>query len=65
VLVYSEHEEDHTEHCLKVLCRLRDAGLYLDIKKCEFRVKQVKYLGIILSSEGLEMDPDKINAVLS
>lgn len=64
VIVYSEREEDHEEHCLKVLTKLRKAGLYLDINKCEFSVRKVKYLGLILTTEGLQMDPDKVKAVL-
>lgn len=63
VLVYSFSEEDHVQHCIKTLTRLRDAGLYLDIRKCEFHVTRVKYLGMILTCEGLQMDPDKIKAI--
>lgn len=64
VLVFSERAEDHEAHCLKVLEKLHEAGLYLDIKKCEFNVTRTKYLGIILTTEGLEMDPDKVKAIL-
>jgi hypothetical protein len=64
VLVYSEHEEEHEGQCHRVLTRLRDAGLYLDVTKCEFNVKRVKYLGMILTTEGLQMDPDKVKAIL-
>ena len=53
VLVYSEKKEDHKRHCHMVLSRLQDAGLYLDIRKCDFGVKKVKYLGMILTTEGL------------
>jgi transposase InsO family protein len=63
VLVYSETEEEHVQHCRKALTKLRDAGLYLDIRKCEFHVQRVKYLGMILTCEGLQMDPDKIKAI--
>jgi hypothetical protein len=63
VLVYSETEEEHIVHCNKVLSKLCDAGLHLDIKKCEFHVTRVKYLGMILTAEGLQMDPDKVKAI--
>lgn len=63
VLVYSEDESLHEDHCRKVLTRLRKAGLFLDIGKCQFSVKKVTYLGMILSTEGLEMDPAKIRAI--
>lgn len=42
-----------------VLQRLRDAGLQASIKKCEFHVKRTKYLGFIVTTEGIEVDPEK------
>lgn len=63
VLVYSESEEEHVQHNLQVLTKLRAAGLYLDIRKSEFHVKRVKYLGMILSTEGLQIDLDKVKAI--
>ena len=64
ILVYSENEADHMDHCPKVCERLLEAGLHLDIDKCEFSVKRVSYLGMILSTEGLEMEPSKIKTIL-
>jgi hypothetical protein len=63
VLVYSEDPKDHTEHVLKVLQRLLDHGLHIDIDKCEFSVSKVKYLGLIVSTEGVSMDPNKVKAI--
>jgi hypothetical protein len=40
----------------KVITKLRDAGLFIDINKCYFAVKKVKYLGLILTTKGIEMD---------
>lgn len=48
----------------KVLERLKKAGLYLDIGKYEFNVTQVKYLGLIITTEGLKMDPAKIQTIV-
>jgi hypothetical protein len=44
--------------------KLRAAGLQADIKKCEFYAIEVKYLGLIISREGIKMDPDKIKAIV-
>ena len=42
----------------KVLSRLRDASLGLDLRKCEFAVKETKYLGFIIEAgKGVRMDP--------
>jgi hypothetical protein len=63
VLVYSEDLNNHIKHVLKVLQRLLDHGLHIDIDKCEFSVSKVKYLGLIMSTEGVSMDPDKVKAI--
>ena len=55
ILVYSDTEEQHTEHVLKVLRRLRERNLQLDIDKCEFNVTKIKYLGLIISVNGIEI----------
>ena len=48
----------------KVLSRLQDAGLYLDIRKCEFEVQSTKYLGFIIDAKkGIRMDPEKVKAI--
>ena len=63
ILIYSENIEDHEEHVKKVLRRLREAGLQADIKKSEFNVTRTKYLGYVLTIEGVEMDPEKVEPV--
>jgi transposase InsO family protein len=65
ILIYSEDESEHEQHVKKVLQRLRDAGLQADIKKCEFNVKRTKYLGFIVSTDGIEVDPAKAAVVRS
>ena len=64
ILVYSNSEAEHIEHVNKVLLKLKKAGLYLNIDKCEFHVTTIKYLGLIITTEGIQMDPDKIKAIL-
>ena len=59
IMIYSENELEHEEHVCKVLQRLRNAGLQADIKKSEFSVKRTKYLGFIISTDGIEADPEK------
>jgi hypothetical protein len=63
VLIYSQNLEEHQEHVKLVLQRLMDAGLEVDIRKCEFHVTKTKFLGLIVSTNGLEMDPEKIEVV--
>jgi hypothetical protein len=63
ILIYSENELDHQEHVCKVLSRLREAGLQADIKKSEFSVTRTKYLGFYVSTDGIAVDPEKIEAI--
>lgn len=65
VLIYSDNEKDHSEQVLKVLKRLRKKGLQIDIDKCEFLVTEVKYLGLIVTTEGIKMDEEKVKAKYS
>jgi hypothetical protein len=43
--------------------RLKEAGLQIDISKCEFETTRTKYLGLIIIPEGIHMDPAKITTV--
>jgi transposase InsO family protein len=63
ILIYSDDPLTHYEHVNKVLQRLRDAGLQADIRKCEFGVTRTKYLGFIISTDGIEVDPEKTDVI--
>src|SRR5204862_2280922 len=63
IMIYSDNELKHEEHVHKVLLRLREAGLQADIKKSEFSVKCTKYLGFIISTDGIEADPEKTSVI--
>lgn len=63
ILIYSESLQDHISHVRKVLERMRINNLQLDIQKCCFCTSKVKYLGLCISTEGLCMDHEKIEAI--
>jgi hypothetical protein len=63
ILIYSETYEENVCHTRKVLQLLSNAGLHLKPEKCEFHVQTVKYLGVILTPNGIQMDPAKVVAV--
>ena len=64
ILIYSDSVSEHRKHVELVLGALRQAGLQLDIDKCEFHQTEVLYLGLIISTDGIRMDPQKIEAIL-
>lgn len=63
VLIFSEDKKEHRKHVREVVQRLIDAGLQIDINKCEFETTRTKYLGLIVTPGGLEMDPEKIKTI--
>jgi hypothetical protein len=65
ILVYSRSEEEHEEHLRLALQKLREHRLYAKLSKCEFWMKQVAFLGHIISKRGISVDPSKVHDVLS
>jgi hypothetical protein len=65
ILVYSRSEEEHEGHLSLVLQKLRDHKLYAKLSKCEFWLKQVAFLGHVISKGGISVDPRKVHDVLS
>jgi hypothetical protein len=64
ILVFSKSKKEHEEHPCIVLQRLRDHQLYAKFTKCEFWLTKVQFLGHVVSSEGIFVDPSKVREVL-
>jgi hypothetical protein len=64
ILIYSEDLHTHRKHVNLVLEALKDAGLQLDVDKCEFHKTEVLYLGLVITTNGIRMDPKKVEAIL-
>jgi hypothetical protein len=65
ILVYSRSEEEHEEHLRLAFQKLREHRLYDKLSKCEFWMKQVAFLGHVISKGGISVDPSKDQDVLS
>ena len=63
IIVFSRTPEEHLHRLKAVFEKLRAAGLKLKPSKCEFFKKEIKYLGHVVSEEGVSTDPDKIKSV--
>jgi hypothetical protein len=63
ILIYSKTAGDHHRHVTQVLQLLRDIQLYCKKSKCEFGMRQVEFLGHIVSCDGITVDPKKILAI--
>lgn len=65
ILVYSHSQEEHANHLRIVLQWLREEKLYAKFSKCEFWLSLVAFLGHVVSSESIQVDQKKIEAVQS
>ena len=64
ILIYSDNEELHEKHLRMALEVLRKNKLYAKFSKCDFWIKEVLFLGHIISSKGVSVNPAKVAAVV-
>lgn len=64
ILIYTETMVEHVNLVRAVLKKLRAAQLYAKLSKCEFHQSKIDYLGYCISHEGIEVNPEKVNAML-
>ena len=65
ILIFSNNKLEHKHYVRKVLKRLHNTSLQINLKKCEFYVTRTKYLGFIISTNSIKVNPDKISVVKS
>jgi hypothetical protein len=65
IVIFSKNEEEHDEHLCLVLQKLRENQLYTKLNKYEFWLKEVSFLGHIISEGGISVDLSKVKYVLS
>ncbi|MBW0561743.1 hypothetical protein O181_101458 [Austropuccinia psidii MF-1] len=65
IMIFSKSEEENVTHVSTVLSRLRANNLFSKAPKCLFQVPSVKYLGYVVSSEGLKMDQERVQQILN
>ncbi|XP_040998429.1 uncharacterized protein LOC121244400 [Juglans microcarpa x Juglans regia] len=65
ILIYSKSETEHEEHLKLVLGTLRDKQLFAKLKKCEFWLDSITFLGHVVSKDGISVDPGKVEAVVN
>lgn len=63
ILVYLKNREEHASHLRTVLEVLRKEKLYAKFKKCELWLSRISFLGHVVTSDGIEVDPTKVEAV--
>ena len=63
ILIYSKSLEKHINHLSQVLLALRNAKLYANLSKCNFCTDKLVFLGFLVSSNGIEVDEKKVEAI--
>ncbi|KAI3735110.1 hypothetical protein L6452_14598 [Arctium lappa] len=63
ILIYSRSKEDHETHLRAILELLKREKLYAKFSKCEFWLKEVQFLGHVVSKDGIKVDPAKIEVI--
>nr|GFC96084.1 putative reverse transcriptase domain-containing protein [Tanacetum cinerariifolium] len=63
ILIYSKDEKEHEEHLKAILELLKKEELHAKFSKCEFLIPKVQFLGHVIDSHGIHVDPTKIESV--
>ena len=64
VIIGMEMEEGHDELVAEVIKRLKENDLYVKQEKCKWKVREVRFLGVIIEPEGIKMEEEKVKGVL-
>ncbi|GKE49793.1 putative reverse transcriptase domain-containing protein [Tanacetum coccineum] len=63
ILIYSKSKEEHAEHLKLILELLKKEELYAKFSKCDFWLSRVQFIGHVIDSEGIQVDPAKIESI--
>nr|GEV54061.1 putative reverse transcriptase domain-containing protein [Tanacetum cinerariifolium] len=63
ILIYSKNKEDHEKHLKIILELLKNKRLYVKFSKCDFWIKSIQFLGYVIDSNDVYVDPVKVEAI--
>ncbi|GJV70634.1 reverse transcriptase domain-containing protein [Tanacetum coccineum] len=63
IMIYSKNKQEHKEHLKLILELLKKEELYAKFSKCDFWIPKVQFLGHVIDSEGIHVDPAKIESI--
>ena len=63
ILIFSKTKEEHDQHLQQIYKRLRNTELYTNPSKCQFYQKEIEFLGFIIGTQGIRMDPKRIETI--
>ena len=65
ILVATDTEEEYNELVEEVLKRLEKNDLFVKPEKCKWKVREVEFLGVVISLKGVEMQKEKVEEILN
>ena len=64
MIVRMENEEGHDKLVAKIIKRLEENDLYVKPEKCKWKVREVRFLGVVIRPEGIKMEEEEVKGVL-
>ncbi len=64
IIVYSNIKKKHIQHVKKILQRLRETNIQVDVDKCEFHITETKFLEMIIERDDINMNSEKIKIII-
>jgi len=65
ILVATDTEKGHNELAREVLKRLEENNLFVKLKKCKWKVREVEFLEVVIGPKGVEIQKEKVEGVLN
>ncbi len=64
IIVYNNSKKKHIQHVRKILQRLREANIQVDVDKCEFHIIETKFLKMIVDRDDIKMNLEKMRTII-
>ena len=64
MMVGTESKKRHNELVEEILKRIKENNLYVKLEKCKWKVREVKFLGVVIEPEGIKIEEEKVKVVL-
>jgi hypothetical protein len=64
IIVYNNNKKKHIQHVQKILQRLRETNIQINVNKCEFHIIEMKFLNMIINRDEIKMNFEKIKAIV-
>jgi predicted methyltransferase len=64
IIVWNNSKKEHIQHLRKILQRLREANIQVDLNKCEFHTTETKFQKMIIDRDDIKMNLEEIREIV-